>query len=175
VLSAGFTQAIDPPWTTMDPVLAGEVPRRLGTPIIYVTVEADGEPLLRIDVHEREPSHHAFQDAIAWADFVVVGFGNHVHLVAPTARTCASFRLAGYFGHLYPEADRLLVADAERLWCFDGSGSLQWRSPELGLDGVVVDRVADGVVEGKGEWDPPGGWRTFRVYLASGEIVSAAR
>jgi len=45
---------------------------------------------------------------------------------------------------------------------------LLWRSDCLGIDGVMVDQVADGIIRGKGEWDPPGGWRPFQVRFATG-------
>jgi hypothetical protein len=91
-----------------------------------------------------------------------------VHLVSPASISVATFPLSGYFGHLYVLEDRLLVADAERLHCFDREGSVLWRSAELGVDGVIVRNVADGIIEGEGEWDPPGGWEPFRILLSSG-------
>ena len=54
---------------------------------------------------------------------------------------------------------------------FDRNGSIVWQSTELGVDGVVVSGVADGVIEGEGEWDPPGGWRRFRILLSSGTLA----
>lgn len=172
MLRPELRETIRPPWTTLEPVLVGEVPSGYGTPSSYVTVEQDGSPILRIDVHEREPAPHAFQDTIAWAGFIVIGFGDRVHFVSVGSRETATVSLSGYFGHLYPFQDHLLVADAQRLCCFDRSGSILWRSPELGIDGVLVNDVADGVVEGQGEWDPPGGWRPFRLLLSSGALVS---
>ena len=46
-----------------------------------------------------------------------------------------------------------------------------WSSPELGIDGVIVGSVAEGVIEGAGECDPPDGWRAFRVLLSSGAVA----
>ena len=164
-----FRNALDAPWTSMTPVRVGQVHLGVGTPATHVTVDHDGAPVLRVDVFESEPAAHAFQDALKWRDFVVIGFGSHVHLVSLTTRSSSSFALDGYFGHLYPIDDKLLVADAERLRCFDDDGSPIWTSVPLGLDGVLVHRVGAGVVEGEGEWDPPGGWRAFRLLLSSGQ------
>jgi hypothetical protein len=47
-----------------------------------------------------------------------------------------------------------------------------WESERLGIDGVVVHAVEGDVIEGDGEWDPPGGWQPFELSLASGERVS---
>jgi hypothetical protein len=172
VIRAAFRDTIDPPWTGMNPVAVGAVPSGAGTPSTYVVVERDGAPLLRIDVHD-EPA--AFQDVIGWANLIVFGFGDCVHFVSPGSRQTVTVRLSDYFGHLYPVEGRLLVADARCLRCFDENGSLLWRSSQLAIDGVVVERVADGVVVGEGEWDPPGGWRPFRVLLSTGAVVPSAQ
>ena len=54
----------------------------------------------------------------------------------------------------------------------DEEGELLWTSPALGVDGVLVHSIDDGVIAGEGEWDPPGGWRPFRVALSSGLALS---
>jgi hypothetical protein len=168
MLRASFRETIESPWTGITPVRVGDVSPGRGTPAVYVTVERDGEPVLRVDLYEHEPAHYAFQEVLAWADWIVIGFGCRVHLVSPASRSVATFQLSGYFGHLYALQDRLFVADAERLHCFDREGAVVWRSAELGIDGVIVRNVADGIIEGEGEWDPPGGWKPFRILLSSG-------
>jgi hypothetical protein len=81
----------------------------------------------------------------------------------------SSLDLGSYFGRLYAGDSYLLAASAERLFRIGLDGTLLWASDPLGLDGVVVSCVAGGVVKGEGEWDPPGGWRPFRVCLDAGE------
>lgn len=171
MLRLELRETIDAPWLAMEPVLVGDLPSGMGTPSAYVLVEDDGVPVMRIDVHEREPANRYFEEAIAWAAFVVIGFGAFVHLVSLETRAASSVSLACYFGHLYPLDDRLLVADAHRLTCFDPRGSILWRSEMLGVDGVVVQSVENGVIKVKGEWDPPGGWRPYRLFLATGTSV----
>ena len=156
----------------MPPIRAGDVPPGLGTPATYVTVERDdGGPLVRVDVYEREAACYAFEEVVAWSDFIVIGFGRRVHFVSPNTWSVATIALSGYFGHLYPLAEHLLVADARYLHCFDRAGAPLWRSDVLGIDGVTVERVIDEVIEDDGEWDPPGGWRPFRILLSSGELA----
>lgn len=171
MLRLQLRETIDPPWLAMEPVVVGDVPSGQGTPCVYVLVEDDGMPVMRIDVHERAPSAHPFTEAITWAGFVVIGFGGFVHLVSLTTRAASSFPLSCYFGHLYPVDDRLLVADAEYLTCFDAAGAIRWRSERLGIDGVVVTSVEGEVIEVKGEWDPPGGWRPYRILISNGASV----
>lgn len=162
-----FRESLNPPWTDLSPVRAGA---RVGTstPAVYVTAERDFAPLLRIDLYESEPAAHAFQQAIAWNGLIAIGFGGEVHLVSPASRSSSTVRLSGYFGSLYPLSALLLVADADSLRCFNSRGEQVWRSEPLGVDGVLVSDVEEGVITGRGDWDPPGDWRPFRISLASG-------
>jgi hypothetical protein len=167
MLRASLTNAIDRPWTDMEPVRVGVVPPGRGTPDAFVTVERGGQPMLRIDAYAKSfPG--PFREAIVWKSFAVLGCSDVVHLIDPESRLVQTIRCDGYFGHLYPTEHSLLVADASRLICIDQGGRPAWESAVLGIDGVVVDQVRDGVIFGQGEWDPPGGWKPFRLSLASG-------
>jgi hypothetical protein len=74
-----------------------------------------------------------------------------------------------YFGYVYANDEYLLVASGDRLRRIAQDGSIQWTSDVLGIGGVVVRNVFNGIISGDGEWDPPGGWQTFRVTLDSGK------
>lgn len=167
---ARFASTLSAEWLRLAPVRLGRVPTGLGTPPCYVTVESDGAvPLFRCDLYTSgEPECFAFQDVRVWKSWVLIGFGEAFHLVGLDGKRTISVALGCYFGHAYLSDECLLVASRDRLCRFDADGSMRWRSVELGLDGVVVDRVAGGAVEGQGEWDPPGGWKPFRVSLALG-------
>lgn len=130
-------------------------------------MEGEDGPLLRLDLYSSgEP--FCFEEAEYWSGWVVVGWGQHVHLVELASRRAISRDLGSYFGHLYPGEDHLLVASAERLFCFEADGALRWTSDPLGIDGVVIQEVADGRIDGEGEWDPPGGWRSVSHSLTWG-------
>jgi hypothetical protein len=141
------------------------------TPDRFVVVESSEGPLLRVDLYGSGDECFAFEEVCLWSGFVVIGWGHRVYLVELRTRAVSSFDLGRYFGHLYPAAQYLLVASAECLFRIEPDGSLLWRTDVLGIDGVVVDQVADGVIRGQGEWDPPGGWRPFRVCLNTGQLV----
>ena len=76
--------------------------------------------------------------------------------------------LEACFDEFRPEGDRLLVASGEDITCLDDRGTILWRSERLGLDGVVIHSVDNGLISGDGEWDPPGGWRPFVISLSGG-------
>ncbi|GLS95674.1 hypothetical protein [Piscinibacter gummiphilus] len=118
-----------------------------------------------------------FQDVRCVGDVVYVGYGQQVAVVSPMTGRVASYPLAGYFGHLFTAEDldskalgrSVLVSSASELLCFDAAGERVWRTTDLAIDGVIVHRVVGDAVEGSAEWDPPGGWRPFRLNLQSGK------
>jgi hypothetical protein len=154
----------------MEPIRIGRVPAGAGTPDAFVTVERDDSPHTRIDAYVEYGG--AFCELITWAGFVVLGWGDAVHLVDPARRAVRRVDCDGYFGHLYPSEAHLLIASASELICVNQAGEPLWRRAGLGLDGVIVDRADDGFIEGQGEWDPPGGWRPFRLSLATGALAA---
>jgi hypothetical protein len=162
---ATFQASLDDPWRFMDPIRIGRVPTGEPEPA-YVTVERDGTPVARIDAYadHRGP----FTELITWGRFVVLGWDAAAYLIDPSDRHVRTVKCDGYFGHLYPLGDRLLIATASELICLDDRGDTVWRRGNLGVDGVTVASTSDCVIHGKGEWDPPGGWRPFRLSLATG-------
>ena len=55
------------------------------------------------------------------------------------------------------------------LFCVDGYGKVICRTPNLGIDGVIIERFTEEKLYGSGEWDPPGGWRDFVLDLKTGK------
>jgi hypothetical protein len=158
------------PWTDLEPIRVGPVPTGCGTSGIYLTIERDGEPYARIDAW---PLHGGpFVECIVWREYVVFGWGRSAHLINPLARDVRSIDSEIYFGHLYPLAEKLLVASESDLACLNAQRNVVWRSRRLGIDGVVVDHVAGDLIIGKGECDPPGGWQPFQLSLESGRPVA---
>lgn len=137
---------------------------------VFVHVSVHGKPWLLIDVHEAD-ALTGFREVIVWNSLIAVGLGSHVYAVNPSDRTVTTVPLDGYFGHFYIASDTLLIASAERLLCLRPDRSLAWTSEVLGIDGVVVHAADADVIEGAGEWDPPGGWRSFRLSTATGELI----
>lgn len=156
-------------WTNMEPIRVGPVPTGRGTPGVYLTIERDGEPFARVDAW---PLHGGpFVECLVWREYVALGWGRSLHLIDPVARDARSIDFEIYFRHLYPLAEKLLVASESDLTCLDVQRDLVWRSGRLGIDGVVVDRVVDDLVIGKGEWDPPGDWQPFRLSSRTGQAA----
>jgi hypothetical protein len=166
-----IANTVDNPWLDAPVVTVGMAPPNTPTPDASITVSEDGEPLLRIDAYLGPEEFACFREAIHWRSWIVVGFGHHVHLVNLGGSDTRSFDLGSYFGHLYPLDDFLLAASGENLSSITSDGALTWKSEQLGLDGVIVNDVDNGVVFGQGEWNPPGGWEQFQVSLATGALI----
>lgn len=165
---ATIRRAIDSPWTQLEPIRLGAIPARLGTPDAYVTVMQDGEPRIRVDLYaDYGEESFAFEEVRCWRGYIAVGFGNRLYVIS-TSREAKTIDLGSYFGHLYPIEPCLLVASGTGLFCIDQDGKVHWITENLGIDGVVVNCVEDGVIYGDGEWNPPGDWKPFRIRLDTG-------
>ena len=175
-MNVSFRNVIGSPWTEMEPVRVGPVPSRKGTPDVFVIAEENDKPVLRVDVHVDHASEHSpFTESIVWKRWIVIAIGHHVYLVPLNGDNPSTLDLNGYFSGLYPLNHCLLVASGQRLFCVTTDGIVKWSSQELAIDGVVVRRVWDGIIDGEGEWNPPGGWKPFRITIESGSPVPQSR
>ncbi|MHB0959630.1 MAG: hypothetical protein ACYC0X_29455 [Pirellulaceae bacterium] len=163
-----WLDVIDSPWLGIHPTRIGNIPAGLGTPDKYILIAEDDHPIFRVDAYASSEESFTFHDAVIWHGFLVVGWGDCAYLIDISSGAVTKHALGNYFGHVYANNEYLLVASGDRLWSIHRDGSVQWKSDVLGIDGVVVGDVSDGIISGDGEWDPPGGWHPFRVYLDSG-------
>ena len=164
-----------PPWTVVPSVPLGRTPGGHGTPLLYGLVVDGAQPARRLDLYG-EPGEETYfaASAIAWRTWIVVGFGWQLYLVCATDWSVRTITLPSYFQAVHAGADYLLVVFGSGLARVSAAGGIQWRNDGLAVDGVEVDTITDGVIRGRGEWDPPGDWRPFAVSLASGEAVGRA-
>lgn len=167
--SCRFAPAHGPEWSRLAGVQLG--PPSPGTPWLYLLVCRGQRPWLRLYLELQDGDCDCFQEALVWQSALWVGFGSRVFRLALEDMRLREFPLDCYFGSFFPLQRWLLVCSASRLLCLDGSGEQIWRSPELGVDGVLVQDVSGQVIEGQGEWDPPGGWRDFRLDLKTGVLL----
>jgi hypothetical protein len=155
----------------MEPLRLGAVPLGLGTADMFLTVEDETGPRLRIDLYSRWEEHHVFEEVQLWSGRIVLGWGERLYLVDPEARQAVVIDLGSCFGHLYLADDYLLVGTGDCLIRVQPDGTVRWTSDALAIDGVIVEEVTHGIIHGAGEWDPPGGWQSFRLSLETGQPV----
>ena len=143
---------------------------------VHVGLACSTGKRIRIDI--RAGGGYSCFQAVRWVGNVAyIGFGQYLFVVDTARMTATEYVLDGYFCDIYSPADidaedgtfSALVASASELLCFSAEGELRWKTVGLGVDGIVVHRVRGQFLMGDGEFDPPGGWRSFTLDLASGQ------
>jgi hypothetical protein len=166
---------IDPPWTAFEPLRLGPVPSGQGTPDLYVRVESDVGPVLRIDVY----GGYGGLEAAAQSGLVFVGHGSRVTCIEPYGRReCSEIALGNELRGFHQTKRLLLVTSNDRVFRVAPDGTLVWRSEPVGTHGVrIVGLTGDteDEIEGESDWDD---WygdalevRRFRLDLATGVLL----
>ena len=137
----------------------------------YVLVTEDGIPRHRLDLCYSGPEAWFRVAAIDWRGIVVVGFGERFYFLPRLGSAPTEFKLRAYFCDFHAGDEWLLIASGQDVTCVDCDGVARWQSEIVALDGVIIERVEHGVIYGEGEWDPPGGWREFRLLLSDGRTI----
>jgi len=162
--------SVESAWVTMPPLRLGKVPSGVGTADLFVTLEDDDAPILRVDLYA-DQSPFVKQEAMIWGERGFVGFGNSVYIIDPKTQSGSALRLGSYFANFYATKEYFLVASGCGLLRFSPVGEVLWKTSGLALDGVVVKHVNEDRVTGEGEWDPPSGCKPFVLRLDSGERI----
>lgn len=103
--------------------------------------------------------------------FVVLGWSKSVYMINLQTRIVEVVDCDCGFCYLYPFDNFLLIASASELIRLESEGNEVWRCRNLAVDGVVINRIENGIIYGNGEWDPPSGWRGFEVNLETGQRI----
>ena len=168
-INVQITTTISDAWLDVPSVSLGAVSSTVGTPNRYVLVKQDAKPHLRFDVCFSMGESSAFEDHLLWSERLILGVGHHVYLVNLESGATLGIDLGSYFGSFWLGEDFVLVSSAERVFKLGADCEMLWKSDRVGIDGVAIDAVSDRTIEGRADWDPPGGWRLFRLALQSGE------
>src|SRR5687768_4031465 len=113
-----------------------------------------------------------FKEACFLDTTLGVGHERHFYLFElENSTTLISIELEGYFGHVYMDGLLFYVAGASELYCLDKAGQIVWKKGDLGIDGVIVEQFENNAILGVGEWDPPDGWKPFKLSKATGELI----
>jgi hypothetical protein len=161
---------LDDEWLTTPFLSLGTVPAGLGTPDVYCLITHDNMPCFRIHLYERTGC--PFEEAMIWQSWVIIGFGEFIYFIALEDQSTRSYSLDSYFGHLYQVGEYIVVATGCSLYCFNNSAERVWYTPDLGIDGVVVQKVEHDIIFAEGEWDPPSDvWTPYQLSLQTGKRI----
>ncbi|MCE9523034.1 MAG: hypothetical protein K8S25_11470 [Alphaproteobacteria bacterium] len=167
-------------WPACPAVDIGERAATATLPDEIVFIDRNDEPALRLHIYYPAQEYHLKTRVEIWQGWIVVGFGARVVLVSLRDSTQHTIALSDshppvsldYFCRIETAPAHLLVTSGRRVLRIDANAQLLWKSPHVGLDGVVISHTdSSGIVHGSGEWDPPGGWRDFQLSLETGLLV----
>ena len=162
-----YSTELKSPWCVLPQVALGE-----GSTALYVMVHHQGAPRMVLALNRSaRPEYWFRQDVIFWNDLLVVGVAERIYLVTPSGDLITNIILSDYFCEFNSGEDWLLTATGTCVHRLDNLGRLVWTSPAVANDGVVIGHVAEGLIQGEGEWDPPNGWRSFSLNLADGTLT----
>ncbi len=152
----------------------GEKDRRL-------LISKDAEPILILQLYIRADEDgwlisSAFAEFLLNGSHVAIICGDHFHVFDMATRAFRSHPLGDYVGHIYSVPDihsdrlhnRVLVATYCHVFLMDITEGIIWKSGQCAIDGVIITSIENDRVLGLGEWDPPGGWESFKLDLKTG-------
>lgn len=144
-------------------------------------ISKDAEPLLILQLYIREDERgylisSAFSEFLLNESHVAIICGDYFYVFEIETHSFSSYPLNDYVGHIYPVPDihsdrlddRVMVATYCHVFLIDIPTGILWKSDQCAIDGVVITSIENDIVHGIGEWDPPGGWRPFKLDLKTG-------
>ncbi|PZR21109.1 MAG: hypothetical protein DI539_08935 [Flavobacterium psychrophilum] len=113
-----------------------------------------------------------FKEILLVDGILAVGFEEFFYLFNTiTNELLLKLKMEFYFGNLHYHENLFYVADACHLFCIMKSGDIIWKSDDLAIDGVIIDKFTKDKIYGKGEHDPPGGWIDFILDKMTGKVL----
>jgi hypothetical protein len=89
----------------------------------------------------------------------------------PRSLTVRTIPLPFYFQEIHAGDEYLLLLSGSGITRIGLSGEVEWENPHVAVDGITIGHIQDGMIQGDVEMDPPGGWVSFRVDLATGRLL----
>jgi len=113
-----------------------------------------------------------FKAATIQNGILAVGHQGHFYLFDLShQKSLLILKLDVYFSELAISGSMFYVADTCGIYAVNIAGQVQWSNLHLALDGVVINRIADNKIYGKGEHNPPGGWEPFVLDAKTGKKI----
>ncbi|WP_312925101.1 hypothetical protein [Atlantibacter hermannii] len=152
----------------------GEKDRRL-------LISKNAEPILILQLYVRADEDgwlisSAFSEFLLNDSHMAIICGDHFHIIDLATHSFKSHPLGDYVGHIYsiPDVhsdrlyDRVMVTTYCHVFLIDMAAGILWKSGQCAIDGVIITSIENDTVFGFGEWDPPGGWESFKLDLKTG-------
>lgn len=144
-------------------------------------ISKNAEPILILQLYVRADEDgwlisSAFSEFLLNDSHMAIICGDHFHIIDLTTHSFKSHPLGDYVGHIYsiPDVhserlyDRVMVTTYCHVFLIDMAAGILWKSGQCAIDGVIITSIENDTVFGFGEWDPPGGWESFKLDLKTG-------
>lgn len=103
---------------------------------------------------------------------LIVGHEDYIYLFNTIEqKNILSLKLNGYFNQFIIEDNLIYVSDAVGLYCINIDGSVIWANSNLGVDGVIINKLEATTIRISAECDPSNGWKEFVLDKRTGEII----
>lgn len=135
----------------------------------FVIIYKNDEEILNLEIKFEYGFSSPFRQIEFYFDFIVIGFEDFIYLYNLKTNKASQIKMDGYFGHIYFMENELLVCSATNMICINSDGNIKWICNNLGIDGVMVEEIDNEIITGIGEWDPPGGWKQFKLSSKTGK------
>jgi len=125
-----------------------------GLSCTLVQVFEDENPRFHLECFSENNEYHFRFDVVVWHDLVALGLGHRLCLLNLNDRSTTVIDLDSYFGHLHPTDRILLVTSGCHVHAVSAEGKLVWIAKNLGIDGVVINKIEANTALGESEFDP---------------------
>jgi len=114
-----------------------------------------------------------FKQAELVGNTLVIGIFDKLYLYnISTSEIIYAYQCNWYFGSFERYLNHIYICDSQSIACIREDGELIWENKDLGIDGVIISSIDDEIIGGKGEWDPSGGWKDFKIRTQTGLKVN---
>ncbi len=168
---------IEYPWTEMQPLYLGFIPKTLPTPSYFCTIERNGESYLVLYIYEY------LKDVKQWHQWLIVGCYDVYFVMLGEKQPEIVVKDIGYFCDMLLADEYALIASSSHVYRFDRNTQLCWKTEvvtrdNLFNDGIVIDDVQGECIYGTIEysfepfWSTEQPWPTkFKLSLSTGKLI----
>ena len=133
------------------------------------SIDRDGIPYLEIEISPE--SWNPFNAECFFQQFFCIGNGDEVCFINLQTKEVKTVLCDLYLGYFYVCKDKLFVASASRLLCFNSDCELLWQTEKLAVDGLLVDQFSEDSISVSCEIDPPDHWIKYRLSIDDGSLL----
>jgi hypothetical protein len=133
-----------------------------------LTIFKNGRPITKLELRYKYSSSSKLE-AIKFQRFVAIGLSGFFYLYDLSSENIVLFiDFNGYFDEFKIFEDHLLVAYNAGIYCLTKHGQIKWHNSNVGLDGIIINKVGEGKIYGSEQIDPPDGWTDFILDFNTG-------